>query len=60
MLSNQRNISKGLSSSAYIKARNTYFLAIKRAKNEHWNQFLEKEDPKSVFKAMSYTKDYSI
>ena len=29
---------------------------IKQAKKDHWNQFLEKEDPKSIFKAMSYTK----
>ena len=41
----------------YLLARNTYFQAIKAAKQEHWNQFLEKEDPKSIFKAMSYTKD---
>jgi ribonuclease HI len=41
----------------YRNAKNRYFNAIKRAKIDHWNQFLEKEDPKSIFKAMSYTKD---
>src|ERR1700710_40752 len=41
----------------YLRARNSYFLAIKNAKRKHWNKFLEKEDPKSIFKAMSYTKD---
>jgi hypothetical protein len=41
----------------YLLARNAYFQAIKTAKQDHWNDFLEKEDPKSIFKAMSYTKD---
>jgi hypothetical protein len=41
----------------YLVARNSYFLAIKRAKRKHWNQFLEKEDPRSIYKAMAYTKD---
>ena len=41
----------------YLKAKNTYFLAIKKAKREHWNQFLTKEDPQTIYKAMSYTKD---
>jgi ribonuclease HI len=44
----------------YLQSKNTYFQAIKRAKREHWNQFLEKEDPKSIFKAMSYTKDRRV
>jgi ribonuclease HI len=39
----------------YLLARNTYFEAIKAAKRDHWNSFLEKEDPKSIFKAMKYT-----
>ena len=43
----------------YLLARNTYFQAIKTAKRDHWNQFLEKEDPKTIFKAMSYTKPSS-
>lgn len=42
--------------SDYSNARNVYFAAIKKAKQAHWNEFLEKEDPKSIFKAMSYTK----
>ena len=41
----------------YLLARNAYFHAIKAAKRDHWNQFLEKEDPKSIFKAMAYTKN---
>ena len=45
---------------SYLTAKNTYFLEIKRAKRKHWNQFLEKSDPKSIFKAMSYTKDNRI
>ena len=28
-----------------------------QAKKDHWNQFLEKEDPKSIFKALAYTKN---
>ncbi|WP_432712296.1 reverse transcriptase domain-containing protein [Pedobacter sp.] len=44
----------------YIIARNTYFQAIKSAKKNHWNQFLEKEDPSSIFKAMAYTKASKI
>ncbi|TVY22236.1 hypothetical protein LHYA1_G009113 [Lachnellula hyalina] len=37
-------------------ARNIYFQAIKTAKKDHWNQFLEKEDSKSIFKALAYMK----
>ena len=44
MLKAQRAIA-GDSSQAYLKARNTYFLAIKKAKQDHWNSFLEKKDP---------------
>jgi hypothetical protein len=40
-----------------LDAKNHYFNLIKRAKLEHWNSFLEKEDSQSIFKAMSYTKD---
>ena len=41
---------------AYLVARNQYFQAIKNAKREHKNQFLEKTDLKSIFKAIAYTK----
>jgi hypothetical protein len=41
----------------YLLARNAYFQAIKAAKRDHWNNFLEKEDPKSIYKAMAYTKN---
>jgi hypothetical protein len=42
-------------SQAYLSARNLYFQAIKGAKRDHWNKFLTNTDPKSIFKAMSYT-----
>lgn len=42
-----------------LSAKNNYFNSIKIAKTKHWNQFLEKEDSQSIFKAFSYTKDYS-
>jgi hypothetical protein len=63
MMREQRKISSNSSYSSkllYLQAKNTYFLAIKQAKRNHWNQFLEKEDPKSIFKAMSYTKDRRV
>jgi hypothetical protein len=63
MLRNQRDLKLDqttVSKQLYLKAKNTYFLAIKKAKRDHWNSFLEKEDPKSIFKAMSYTKDRQI
>ena len=41
----------------YLAVKNSYFLAIKQAKQSHQNQFLEKEDSKSIYKAMAYTKD---
>lgn len=44
----------------YLKAKNSYFCKIKQAKKDHWNQFLEKEDCESIFKALSYTKDKKI
>ena len=58
----QRLLSLGEPNStlAYVRARNIYFLAIKRAKRDHWNQFLEKEDSKSIFKALAYTKSRKV
>ena len=44
---------------AFCNARNQYFQAVKDAKRSHWNEFLEKTDPKSIFKAMAYTKPAS-
>ncbi len=41
-------------------AKNLYFNSIKIEKLKHWNQFLEKEDSQTIYKAMSYTKDTSI
>ncbi|KAM3081197.1 hypothetical protein ACMFMF_011951 [Clarireedia jacksonii] len=42
----------------YRLARNSYFSAIKHAKKDHWNSFLEASDPKTIYKAFSYTKPY--
>jgi len=42
---------------SYKASRNTYFQAVKAAKQDHWNKFLEGEDPTTIYKAMSYTKD---
>ncbi|KAJ8069556.1 hypothetical protein OCU04_003206 [Sclerotinia nivalis] len=44
----------------YQSARNHYFQAIKTAKKNHWNEFLEKEDTQTIFKAMLYTKNLQI
>ena len=44
----------------YQLAKNRYFNAIKRAKTNYWNQFLEKEDLQLIFKAMAYTKDIMV
>lgn len=41
----------------YLNARNLYFQEVKAAKRDHWNLFLEKEDPHSIFRAMSYTRN---
>ncbi|KAH8621141.1 hypothetical protein IG631_24195 [Alternaria alternata] len=41
----------------FLLARNKYSDAIKEAKRKHWNTFLEQEDPKSIYKAMAYTRD---
>jgi ribonuclease HI len=60
MLKKQRENNRLGLKQPYLIARNTYFLAIKKAKRKHWNQFLEKEDSQSIFKAMSYTKDKRI
>jgi hypothetical protein len=48
------------STQRYLQARNSYFQAIKQAKRDYWNAFLEKEDSKSIFKAMLYTKDKRV
>jgi hypothetical protein len=61
MMQKQRALARDPSSvQPYLQAKNTYFLAIKRAKTDHWNQFLEKEDPKSIYKAMAYTSDKRV
>ena len=44
----------------YLQARNSYFQAIKQAKRDHWNAFLEKEDSKLIFKAILYIKNKRV
>jgi ribonuclease HI len=44
----------------YLQTRNTFFLEVKRAKRNHWNEFLSNEDPKTIFKAMAYAKEDRI
>jgi hypothetical protein len=61
MLKQQRGIARDLDSKQlYLQAKNAYFSAIKQAKRDYWNQFLEKEDPKSIYKALKYTKDCRV
>jgi hypothetical protein len=48
------------STQKYLQARNNYFQAIKQAKRDYWNAFLEKEDSKSIFKAMLYIKNKRV
>lgn len=61
MLREQRGLARNPDSKLpYLQAKNIYFLAIKRAKRDHWNHFLEREDSKTIFKAMSYTKDRRV
>ncbi|KAH7557896.1 hypothetical protein BM1_05168 [Bipolaris maydis] len=33
------------------------YLPIRRAKQSHWEAFLQKDSPKEIFKALAYTKD---
>src|ERR1700709_372439 len=42
-----------------LNAKNLYFNTIKIEKLKYWNLFLEKEDTQSIYKAMSYTKEYT-
>lgn len=58
----RRQIVEGeeLTITPYLHARNRYFQAVKKAKMDHWNQFLQKEDPKSIFKAMKYTSKSKV
>jgi ribonuclease HI len=45
---------------AYQNARNKYFQAIKTAKRNHWNSFLEEGSPKAIYRALAYTKDHRV
>lgn len=53
---NNRRNPTATSIKAYLESRNTFLQAVKQAKREHWNNFLSKETPTSIYKAMSYTK----
>ena len=55
-----KNTSNPTSIREYLAARNTYFSHVKRAKQEHWNSFLKRTDPQSIYKAMAYTKNRII
>ena len=44
----------------YKKIRNDYFSAIKQAKSECWNQFLEGAEGRDIFKAFQYTKSRKV
>ncbi|KAI0991849.1 hypothetical protein K3495_g16338, partial [Podosphaera aphanis] len=61
MLKSQRTLFKDPgntnSKKQYLNSRNKYFQEIKTAKKNHWNAFLEKENPSAIFKALSYTKE---
>ena len=41
----------------YLRTKNRYLKAIRRAKQSHWEAFLQKDSPKEIFKALAYTKD---
>ena len=53
---NRLNPTQSDTINSYLTARNKYFTAIKIAKKEHWNQFLEGNNPTNIYKAMAYTK----
>lgn len=64
MMKTQGNMKKdydqGYKKIQYLDTRNKYFQKIKIAKKNHWNWVLVKEDPTSIFKSFSYTKDKII
>jgi ribonuclease HI len=45
---------------AWKKARNTYFNAIRTAKETSWVEFLETRGPDNVFEALRYTKEKGL
>ena len=51
-----RQAYKGPEKEEYKAAQNHYFSEIKKAKIDAWNNFLEKNDSKSIFQALKYTK----
>jgi hypothetical protein len=45
---------------AWKKARNTYFQAIRTAKDDNWVEFLETRGPENVFDALRYTREKGL
>ena len=45
---------------AYKEAKNKYLHAIKEAKTNCWNSFLEKAQGKEVFTALKYIKEKTL
>ena len=45
---------------AYKEAKNQYFHAIREAKTNCWNSFLEKAQGKEIFTALKYTKEKTL
>jgi hypothetical protein len=44
----------------YTTARNSYFHAIREAKTDCWNNFLENAQGKEIFTALRYTKAQKV
>jgi hypothetical protein len=45
---------------AYKEAKNQYFYAIREAKTNCWNSFLEKAWGKEIFTALKYIKEKTL
>jgi len=45
---------------AYKEAKNQYFHAIREAKTNCWNSFLEKAQEKEIFTALKYIKEKTL
>ena len=44
----------------YHEARVTFYYEIKKAKSNHWNNFLENASEKDIFKIFQYTKQNRV
>jgi ribonuclease HI/exonuclease III len=45
---------------AYKEARNSYFQAIRKAKETHWADFLEQAEGNDIYTALKFTKGYVL